>query len=142
MTLKLVCFSSSLNFEQTDLFRAETLDKSENHGAEKVRQGVEAGGLWVALTCKGAIKGYFMVIRTRSEGSKCAISSRVSNMELRGEDPHLDTGTNKLSVLGYIFEPSEPHFYLSLLCNMRLYSMTRKGRAFGMFRKRGIRAEF
>lgn len=58
MTLKLVtiCFSSSLNFEQTDLFRAGTLDKSENHGAEKVRQAVEGGSLWAALTCKGATK--------------------------------------------------------------------------------------
>lgn len=52
LKLVTVCFSSSLNFEQIDLFRAETLDKGENHGAEKARQGVEGGGLWGALTCK------------------------------------------------------------------------------------------
>lgn len=61
-------------------------------------------------------KGCFMIIRIRSEENKCIISSRVPNMELRGEDPLLDTGTNKLSVWGYISEPSEPHFCLSLIC--------------------------
>lgn len=40
-----VCFSCSLNFEQTYLFRAEALDKSGKHGGDKVRQGVVGGGL-------------------------------------------------------------------------------------------------
>ena len=47
--------------------------------------------------------GCFMIIKTKLEGDKCVIPSREPNMELRGVDPHLNPGTNKLSVCGVHF---------------------------------------
>lgn len=55
-----VCLFCSLNFEQNDLFvsefvRAEALDKSRKHRAEKVRQGAE-GVIGAALVHKWPTK--------------------------------------------------------------------------------------